>query len=130
MIRRAPFFGLVAAIGLSHVPTRAVAEQGRDAGAKVERFVIIVANNGSYDDGLEELQFADDDGLLYAQLFENAGAHVRLLAGVDDETQSRLPSAAAQSIPPTRENLQHVLDAVYHAVEAAPADRQVDLLFV
>ena len=45
---------------------------GARADVAVNRFVIIVANNKAFDGGAADLQFADDDGVLYRQLLTPA----------------------------------------------------------
>jgi hypothetical protein len=67
-----------------------------------DRYVVIVANNHSLDQGVAPLRFADDDGARYFELFQASGAKVALFAVLDPTAQKRFPDAARAAKEPKR----------------------------
>lgn len=92
--------------------------------------VLIVANNKSIDPQVRDLNYADDDGLLFYQFFAHFADEVRLLTVLDDDTQKRAPRMAAITLDPTRENLQDAMAEIRRQTEALPASTQTELFFI
>ncbi len=71
------------------------------AAAMDNRYVVIVANNRSLDQGVSHLQFADDDGARYYELFKLNSSRVALFTVMDAETARIFPDAARAARSPT-----------------------------
>lgn len=96
------------------VLTAAVAPAvGGDELGPTKAYAVIVANNQASDGSLAPLNFADDDGARYFELFSTIAARVELLSVLDAETQGRHPAVAKRARPPSREELLSVLRSVY-----------------
>jgi hypothetical protein len=80
---------------------------GTGAAARAEALVLIVANNRSLRSELPDLQYADDDGIRYYQLWESLlpDARLSLLVEPDASTARAHPAFARLLRPPTRANL-------------------------
>ena len=70
-----------------------------------KRYALIVAHNASVDEGVKPLQYADDDGARYHEMFQSLGDRSILLSTLDADSQRVFPDIAAQSRPPTRAQL-------------------------
>ena len=81
------------------------------------RYVLIVAHNKSLDRGVKPLQFADDDGARYWELFRGAGARVSLLSVLDAETARTHPGAARAARIPWMRNLVREVDRLGAAIK-------------
>ena len=103
-------FGVVAS-----APAFAAAEP-----AQTKTYALIVANNGSVDQGVEPLRFADDDGARFYELFDSFVDEAFLLATLDEDSQRIFGSLAAQTRAPSRSNLR---DRVQAIAEQIAADR-------
>jgi len=66
-------------------------------------YALVVTNNRSLDPSRPDLQYADDDGAKYAQLFTEVygEGHVVLLSQLDDETAALYPAWAKVARAPT-----------------------------
>jgi hypothetical protein len=96
-------------------------------------FAIIVTNNRSTRLDRPDLQYADDDGARYYQLFRGVApaAQVRLLTRFDRATASVHPELAAVTQPPRRADLVAALADVRAAVtEARRAGQRTEFYFV
>ena len=87
-------------------------------------YAIVIGNNTPPSTGtresLQPLRYADDDAVRYFQLFSRfADSH--LLTVLDTQTQRRYPGMAAHSLPPTLDNLNHIVDELAAKMRA---DRQ------
>lgn len=94
-------------------------------------FALIVTNNRGGALDRPDLQYADDDGAHYYELFQTLApaANVRLLTELDRDTQRLFPSLHPP--PPTRANVQTAAAAIARDVTAAVhAGDQVDFYFV
>ena len=87
-----------------------------------KRYVVIVANNNSLDDGVAPLLYADDDGARYFELFSASGADTTLLTVPDSNTQTKFPRATESAAPPTHQKLTERLTAVFSKITADNAD--------
>ena len=81
------------------------------------RHVLIVAHNKSLDRGIKPLQFADDDGARYWELFQGSGARVSLLSVLDAETARTHPRAARAARIPWMRNLVQEVGRIAAAVK-------------
>ncbi len=93
-------------------------------------FAVIVAHNGSQDPGIRPLQFADDDGARYWEIFSNFADETRLLATLDAETQKIHPTLAELSVPPTVDNVQRVIGEMQQRVRDVRAKGERAELYV
>jgi hypothetical protein len=95
------------------------------------RYVVIVANNSSQDEGVGPLSYADDDGAKYFELFRRAGAEVKLLTVLDPAAQRRYTEAARAAVSPNRHELSAALDTFFVRIRAdREAGRETHLFFV
>jgi hypothetical protein len=106
---------------------------GSAAAAQAEAMVLIVANNRSLRSHLPDLQYADDDGIRYYQLWESLlpDARLSLLVQPDAATARANPGFARLPRPPTRANLLIEASALAEAArQARQAGRDTTLYFV
>src|SRR5438552_18471390 len=89
--------------------------------ARADSFVLIVANNRSLGSHLPDLQYADDDGIRYYQLWESLlpEARLALLADPDASTAKANPSFVRLAHTPTLANLKVETAAVAEGVRQA-----------
>ncbi len=100
------------------------------AALAADRLVLIVGNNQPVDGDLEPLQYADDDALMYANLFRGVSDDVRVLARADEGTKGLRPDSG-QLEAPTRAAVLATMDAlVAEAERRAGEGREVVLYFV
>lgn len=98
---------------------------------ETESFAVIVANNKSLDGGLDDLEFADDDGARYHELLALFAKQVRVLSVLDASTQRRHPATSAVAEVPTRAGLLDALHDTFEAIESAKAEgRRTAFYFV
>ncbi|MBC8132811.1 MAG: hypothetical protein H7X95_07500, partial [Deltaproteobacteria bacterium] len=98
-----------------------------------EVFAVVVTNNRSANLDRPDLQYADDDGARYYQLFSGVAAagQVRLLTRFDRPTATAHPLLTAVAQPPRRANLTAALESVRNAVaEARRAGKRTEFYFV
>jgi hypothetical protein len=89
-------------------------------------FAVIVANNASTDGSLKALRYADDDGAKYFELLSLvAGDHVEILSVLDRDTQRVFPEVARAARPPSRSELEAVLEHTFAAMKKAKGARTV-----
>ncbi len=86
------------------------------ATAQTKRYALIVANNNSLDEGVSPLQFADDDGARFFELFEASGADTTLLSVPDADTQTKFPEASERAAAPTHRKLKESLRAIFSKI--------------
>lgn len=79
-------------------------------------YAVVVGHNGSINPQLKPLHYADDDAAQYADLFEQLGAHVKLLFDPDDATRRLRPDLVADG-PPTRAGIDNALWSINRAIE-------------
>ncbi|CAN5813007.1 hypothetical protein BH11MYX2_BH11MYX2_24660 [soil metagenome] len=83
------------------------------AEGKQVTYAIVIGNNAPPASGtaevLQPLRYADDDAVRYYQLFARLG-EAHLLVVMDTETQRRYAGLAAQAQPPTRANLDRIVE--------------------
>lgn len=82
---------------------------------------VIAGVNTGVDPELPPLRYADDDAVLYAELFRELGATTLLLARFDDNTLRLHPQAAAEARPPRRAELDRAVREAAAAITAARA---------
>jgi hypothetical protein len=80
----------------------------------VEVFALIVTNNRSTGLSRPDLQYADDDGVRYYNLFRGVAGenHVHLLTRLDRATQAAHPEITSQIVSPRRAELLAALSAL------------------
>ncbi len=104
-----------------------------DPGAPLPtRHALIVTNNRSLNTGRPDLQYADDDGVKYAELFaeEFGVAHVTLLAELDPVTRALYPDWQARVQPPTRQNLESAVSHLEQALGTAAARGEAAMVYL
>lgn len=91
------------------------------AQARTHVFALIVANNRSSTLSEPELQYADDDGARYYQLFRSVAASedVRLLTSFDRASQQSYQELVKLSVPPTLAALEAESARLARAVKVA-----------
>lgn len=103
------------------------------AEARADGFVLIVANNRSLRSHLPDLQYADDDGIRYYQLWESLlpDARIALLAEPDASTARANPTFVRLGRAPTLTNLKVEAAALAEAVrQARQAGRPTTFYFI
>ncbi len=73
---------------------------------KSKSYALIVANNGSVDDGVKSLRYADDDGARYYETFSHIAEETTLLTVLDADTQRVFPDLAGKTRAPSRDALR------------------------
>ena len=84
--------------------------------ASAKSYAVIVATNTAYESTLTPLQYADDDGARYYELFSLATSKIDILSVFDARTQTVFPEIAAKTKVPRRENVLSSLDATFEAI--------------
>jgi hypothetical protein len=123
---------LVASIALALIATNAPAGAQERSDAPVV-LALIVTNNHSAELGRPELQYADDDGAKYYELFRMvaAEADVELLTDFDRDSARLFPGAVAVAHEPTRTNVAAAAERLAtRARQAASTGRPVAFYFV
>jgi hypothetical protein len=119
---------------LATPPARAAGAQASGARlAPSEIFAVVVTNNRSTRLDRPDLQYADDDGARYYQMFRGVASaeHVRLLTRFDRTTAGLHPELVPAVQPPRRAALLATLAEVRAAVlEAHRAGRRTEFYFV
>lgn len=92
----------------------AIAQTKSEAPAKstIKTYALIVANNGSIDEGVQPLKYADDDGARYYETFSHMANDTTLLTVLDADSQRVFPKLAAKTQAPTRANLRNRVKAL------------------
>jgi hypothetical protein len=94
------------------------------------RISVIVANNEG-DQELKNLRYADDDGVLWAELLEMHSQKTYLLTLLDDQSQRRFPKLAQSVKLPTKINLQTTLQEAYAQLsKAQESGLKTELIFI
>ena len=99
---------------------------------QMKTYALIVANNGSVDEGVEPLRYADDDGARYYETFSSLADEVRLLTVLDADSQRVFPDVAPKTLPPTRRQLSATVAELSAAIARdrdAGVSSQVYLVF-
>lgn len=128
---RARCFATIRALGMAAVLAAPLAASAASSAPAV--FAIVVTNNRSTRLDRPDLQYADDDGARYYQLFRGVApaAQIRLLTRFDRATASVHPELAAVTQPPRRADLVAALADVRAAViEARRAGQRTEFYFV
>ena len=97
-------------------------------------FALVVTNNRSLTSSRPDLQYADDDGAKYADLFsdELGAGQVTLLAEFDAASRRLYPEWSSRALAPTRANLDGAVARLASDIARAQADGasvQVYLVF-
>ena len=125
------FATAIRALGVAAVLVAPLAARAATSAPAV--FAIVVTNNRSTRLDRPDLQYADDDGARYYQLFRGVApaAQLRLLTRFDRATASVHPELAAVTQPPRRAELVAALADVRAAViEARRAGQRTEFYFV
>jgi len=125
MILRLVFLAILATLGIAARAGRA------DAGHSA--FALVVTNNHAGALGRPDLQYADDDGARYYELFATLvpADHVTLLADFDRDTARLFPALVPLAAPPSRAGVAAAARAIAARVAAARrAGDTADFYFV
>lgn len=85
------------------------------AEAATRRYAVIVAYAGDSTTGLVPLEYADDDGARYHELFSQIADDVRLFSVLDDASQRTHPASARVARTPRRKDVLAGLTDVFEA---------------
>ncbi|HJX63917.1 MAG TPA: caspase family protein [Polyangia bacterium] len=87
-------------------------------------FALVVTNNRSLTSSRPDLQYADDDGAKYANLFsdELGAGQVTLLADFDVASRRLYPEWSSRALAPTRANLDNAVARLASDIARAQAD--------
>ncbi len=110
------------------LPSMSIAENS-DNSQKPVRYGLIVANNKAIDGKTKKLEFADDDGLLYRELFLPFFQRVELLTVADEMTQRLHPDVGSYTKVPNRKNLLETMASLNAEMESQKT-RSTELMFV
>ena len=91
----------------------------QDDDSNLRRFALIVANNDSVDPGVEPLQYADDDGARYFEMFSSLSTRAELLTTLDSESQRVFPGVTEETRPPTRTSLKLTVESLKADIKQA-----------
>jgi len=112
------------------VSSTATAEQASGE-TETRRYALIVANNDSVDTDVEPLEFADDDGARYYEMFASLTDETRLLTTLDSDSQRIFPEIAERTVPPSRRHLDRSVEELADQIAAdREAGRQSELYLV
>ena len=100
---------LLAAVALAAAPG--------DAAADTRRYAVIVAHTGDAEGELDPLEFADDDGARYYEMFTHLADETRLYTVLDDDSQRVYPKVAKKAVPPRRDDILTGLGEVFGDIE-------------
>ncbi len=89
------------------------------ARAESRRYTVIVANTTSLSEGVKPLEYADDDGARYWELFSAAGDTVSLYTVLDADSQRIHADAVKAARPPRKDDVLEGLGGVFDAIRAA-----------
>jgi hypothetical protein len=87
------------------------------AQAEVRRYAMIVAHSGNADGELAPLEYADDDGARYYELFTQLAGDVRLYTVLDTSSQQLHASVAKVARAPRRGDVLRGLDEMFDRVK-------------
>ena len=94
-----------------------------------ERLALVIANNGSLDEGVDPLRFADDDGARMYELLSAFGYDATLLSVLDRDTAEQHPDARQAARPPSWRRLERtVRDLRNRVAQAHRAGHEVELI--
>lgn len=102
---------IAAALG---APTSAHAQQTKET----RTYTLIVAYNGSVDEGVQPLKYADDDGARYYETFSHLTDETTLLTVLDADSQRVFPELAPRTRPPTRAELEEAVEDLARKLDA------------
>lgn len=101
------------------------------AGAETRRYAVIVAHTGDADGQLEPLEYADEDGARYYEMFSRIANEVRLYTILDERMQRVYVDAARAARAPRRGDVLAGLTEVFAAASRDVRDgHQVVFYFV
>lgn len=81
-------------------------------------YALIVANNGSMDEGVKALKYADDDGARYYETFSSMAQQTTLLTVLDDDSQRVFPKLVSKTQAPTRRALRRSVAQLAKRIKA------------
>lgn len=87
------------------------------ANAEVRRYALIVAHSGNAGGELVPLEYADDDGARYYELFTQLADHVRLYTVLDASSQQLHPAVAKTARTPKRADVLRGLADVFDRIK-------------
>lgn len=105
-------------LALPITSSEARAETRAEKTTNKKTYALIVANNGSADDGVAPLRYADDDGARYYETFSALADQTVLLTTLDADSQRVFPALASQSLPPSRAQLKKSVAALADQIAA------------
>jgi hypothetical protein len=106
------------AVAAMLVVVTALAAVAADAAAEHRRYAVIVATAVDPEGKLATLQYADDDGARYHELFTNVADQTLLYTVLDSDSQRVFPGAARVARAPRRAEVLEGIDATFAAIDA------------
>lgn len=108
------------ACGAAHAQAPAT-PQASSSAPTTRTYALIVANNGSMDEGVKALKYADDDGARYYETFASMAQETTLLTVLDDDSQRVFPKLVSRTQAPTRRALQRSVAKIAASIKADQA---------
>lgn len=109
---------------VSMVASSAFAQEPASSDRQKKTYALVIANNGSVDEGVEPLRFADDDGARFYEMFSDVADDATLLTTLDADSQKIFTGLAAKTREPSRANLERAVESMRGRLEA---DRQAGI---
>lgn len=127
--RRSLWIALLVGTALALATGDAAATSSDDS--ETRRYALIVANNDSVDADVDSLEYADDDGARYYEMFDSLADEARLLTTLDSDSQRIFPEIAEHTVPPNRRHLRQNVDELAAQIQAdREAGRRSELYLV
>lgn len=89
---------------------------------KTKRYALIIAHNGSVEEGVKPLRYADDDGARYHETFSHLADETTLLTVLDADTQGIFPDLASKTKAPSKKNLAQAITRLKKRIDEAHGD--------
>ena len=84
-----------------------------DAAAETRRYAVVIAYAGDAEGELAPLEFADDDGARYYEMFSQIADETRVFTVLDDASQRQFPKVAKRAQLPRRDDVLRGLAQVF-----------------
>src|SRR5262245_62059509 len=89
---------------------------GMTISASTKSYAVIVANARSLNPEIKPLEYADEDGARWAELFDGVADGVELLTVLDPEAQQIYPQLAKRASEPNRAGLEAALARTFEKI--------------
>lgn len=124
-MNRLALIALLTLAAVSWAPAVALADT-----AAPDRFVLVVGFNGSDVEGVDDLQYADDDAARFFELLAPGATQAHLLTTFDDDSAALYPHLFGRTESPTRAHVLEALEAIQTGIDASSAAGRETVLHV